>query len=180
METPGLSVMKIPFTDISSTSQRYSLDNLVLDTREELFDLHGPIQLDCSLTKKGDTRVLLDGRMKATILLRCDRCLTRYQVVVDAPVWMIFELHAAADWSATEIDLQPQDLDVVTLTDPVVDLVDAARQQIYLELPMRHLCQKSCKGLCPHCGEDLNRKTCSCTGASGNNPFAVLAALKKE
>ena len=177
---PRLSEMKISFGDISVSPQRYELDNLVLDTGAELFDLVGGVHLDCSLVKKGESRVLLQGRVRATVLLNCDRCLTPYQVAVSAPVWMFFEYNDAGSWSTGEIDLQPEDLDVVTLSEPVVDLVDAARQQIYLELPMRHLCQASCKGLCPYCGVDLNQGTCSCAGATDSNPFAVLAALKKN
>jgi uncharacterized protein len=171
--------MKISFADITVSPQRYVLDNLVLDTGDELFDLVGGIDLDCSLVKKGEARVLLQGRVRATVLLDCDRCLKQYQIAVGAPVWMFFEYNDAGSWSAGEIDLQPEDLDVVTLAEPVVDLADAARQQVYLELPMRHLCRASCKGLCPYCGVDLNESTCSCAGATVSNPFAVLAALKK-
>ena len=175
-----LSEMKISFSDITVSPQRFEIDNLALDTGDELFDLVGCVHLDCSLVKKGEARVLLQGRVRATVLLHCDRCLTQYQIAVDAPVWMIFEYNDAGNWTAGEIDLQPEDLDVVTLAEPVVDLADAARQQIYMELPMRHLCRVSCKGLCPYCGVDLNSTACSCAGATGSNPFAVLAALKKK
>jgi len=179
-ERSCLTEVKIPFSEISVTSQRYLIDNLVFDTREELFDLHGTVHFDCSLVKKGEARVLLQGQIRATVMLNCDRCLAQYQVVIDAPVWMIFELDDGATWSKEEIDLRPEDLDVVPVTEPVIDLVDAARQQIYLELPMRHLCRESCKGLCPQCGVDRNRTECSCVPDTRGNPFAVLAALKKQ
>ena len=171
--------MQIPFSEISATSQRYSLDSFDLDTAEELFDLDGGVNLDCTLVKKGEARVLLQGRLGATVHLRCDRCLRDYQVDLDAPVWMVLEYNDPGSWHGGEIDLQPEDLDVVTLTEPVVDLVEAARQQIYMEIPMRHLCRDSCKGLCSQCGADLNRQKCSCVPEDRNNPFAALAALKK-
>jgi uncharacterized protein len=177
---PALSVMKIPFSEISATLQRYTLKSIAFDTVEELFDLVDGVNLDCTLVRKGEERVLLQGRLATTVILSCDRCLREYQVDLDAPVWMVFELNDTGSWPTGEIDLQPEDLDVVTLNEPVVDLVEAARQQIYMELPMRHVCHESCKGLCPQCGIDLNHKSCSCAQYDRSNPFAVLAALKKE
>jgi len=176
---PGRSVRQIPFSEISTTSQRYTLDSITFDTTEELFDLDGGVDLDCTLVRKGEARVLLQGRLATTVLLCCDRCLQGYRVVLDAPVWMFFECNDSGHWPTGEIDLQPEDLDVVTLDEPVVDLVEAARQQIYMELPMRHLCRDTCKGLCPQCGVDLNHESCSCPQPGTDNPFAVLAALKK-
>ena len=31
-----------------------------------------------------------------------------------------------------------------------------------LELPMNLLCSEECRGLCPHCGKNLNREKCAC------------------
>ena len=36
------------------------------------------------------------------------------------------------------------------------------REQFYLALPMKPLCRQDCKGLCPHCGTNLNTETCQC------------------
>jgi uncharacterized protein len=38
-----------------------------------------------------------------------------------------------------------------------VDLTANMREDIILELPQRALCAEDCKGLCPHCGKDLNK-----------------------
>ena len=37
-----------------------------------------------------------------------------------------------------------------------------AQDDILLELPIRMLCSEDCKGLCPMCGCNLNKETCSC------------------
>lgn len=175
----GLSVMKIPFAEISVISQRYTLGDVIFDTSKESFDLDGGIQFDCSLSRKSDVRVQLQGRMQARVRLVCDRCLQDFSVDLDTSVWMIFEVTETGKWPDGEIDLKPEDLDVVMLTEPVIDLVEAARQQVYMELPMQHICHKSCKGLCPQCGVNRNHTACSCEEITSDNPFAVLAALKR-
>ncbi|HOO45483.1 MAG TPA: DUF177 domain-containing protein [Deltaproteobacteria bacterium] len=34
--------------------------------------------------------------------------------------------------------------------------------EMVLSLPMRYICSPDCKGLCPHCGVNLNTETCMC------------------
>ena len=43
------------------------------------------------------------------------------------------------------------------------------REQIYLALPMKFLCNVDCRGLCPNCGANLNEVECECaSGAVGS------------
>ena len=42
------------------------------------------------------------------------------------------------------------------------------------------LCREDCRGLCPHCGKDLNEGLCGCRSAEPEDPVdARLAALKQ-
>ncbi len=34
--------------------------------------------------------------------------------------------------------------------------------ELVLSLPLRYICSPECKGLCPHCGANLNKKICTC------------------
>jgi uncharacterized protein len=45
---------------------------------------------------------------------------------------------------------------------------------------MRVLCKETCKGLCPHCGKDLNATICDCRMEFIDERLAVLKKLKKE
>jgi uncharacterized protein len=42
---------------------------------------------------------------------------------------------------------------------------------------MRPLCKPDCKGLCPHCGIDLNVEQCNCADADVDERMAALRAL---
>jgi len=43
-----------------------------------------------------------------------------------------------------------------------VDLTDDIREEIVVDYPIKPLCQESCKGVCPECGQNLNEAVCGC------------------
>lgn len=43
-----------------------------------------------------------------------------------------------------------------------VELKEHVIAAVLLSLPMKSVCDEACKGLCPHCGEDLNEGQCDC------------------
>lgn len=65
-----------------------------------------------------------------------------------------------------------------TIRGTVIDLTEAAMAALFTQLPMRFLCKKSCKGLCPQCGANLNEARCSCQEGASDNPFAALTSME--
>ena len=59
-----------------------------------------------------------------------------------------------------------------------LELEDVLREQVLLSLPPRVLCSPDCKGLCPHCGQDLNSASCSCTQSSPDPRWSALSELR--
>lgn len=47
-----------------------------------------------------------------------------------------------------------------------LDLLEVAREAIFLQLPQRPLCATDCKGLCPTCGVNRNGLECACVEGS--------------
>ena len=47
-----------------------------------------------------------------------------------------------------------------------LDLSEAVRQYRESALPLRPLCRPDCRGLCPHCGHNLNTGACGCAAAA--------------
>ena len=63
----------------------------------------------------------------------------------------------------------------------VLELDDAVRTAVLLELPSRILCKEDCRGLCAQCGANLNVNACSCQkDLTSRNPFSALASLLNE
>ncbi len=79
----------------------------------------------------------------------CDRCMEDASLKLEAKLDTIFDLNEAKD-------------DSLTLENGKIDLDRTAYDALSLEIPMVILCREDCKGLCPHCGVNLNNETCSC------------------
>ena len=53
--------------------------------------------------------------------------------------------------------------------DEFADLTEELRECIILSFPSNPLCSEDCKGLCPHCGADLNKGPCHCRPTEGGD-----------
>ncbi len=120
--------------------------------------------------------VYLQGEVAAEIGLICDRCLTDFNrnirikfsyILLGRPVSEIKE----------QIELKDEDMEISFFDGIEVPLADLFREQILLQIPMKHLCREDCRGLCPICGADLNREKCACHSRKPENPFAVLKKI---
>ena len=59
-------------------------------------------------------------------------------------------------------------------------LEDALREQVLLATPVRALCRDDCKGLCPHCGRNLNVEQCNCEQHVSDPRWDALSDIKKK
>lgn len=171
--------MLVRFSEISPHGSQYDIRKI-----EGLDDLPGLVVGDllearCSLMRKGETKVELQGRLKSALILDCDRCLASYQQEVDVALQMLFEVATDAAWQVKDLEYRIPDLDTIILDEPVIDLDDVIRQQLYLALPMKSLCSPQCKGICSRCGANRNLVLCGCADNYENSPFAALAQLKR-
>ena len=111
--------------------------------------------------------------LKAEIDVRyetvCDRCLRP----IEARFTPIFEKAVAMSG-----ELQNEDQDEYLIAeDKMLDLDEPIREAIVLEFPTKHLCREDCKGLCPHCGKDLNEGPCTCKTQETDPRMAAFARL---
>ncbi len=129
-----------------------------------------------SLSKHGQD-ILVRGSLAGQMELACSRCLEPFT----APAAIDFDLllvPGPPGASPEDEELSPTDLDLDYYTGEIVDLESLLREQIILMLPLKPLCDEACKGLCPHCGANLNREACQCKTETVDSPFASLAKLK--
>jgi uncharacterized protein len=138
------------------------------------FKVVSPATLTGEVRKDGQ-KVRLQGKLTATLEVACSRCLEPLNVPIDLALDLLFlpatpaagtaHGRAVAHGKDDEDDGDPvadDDLGVSYYKDDVLDLGDIVREQFYLVLPMKPLCRNDCRGLCPVCGINRNRETCTC------------------
>ena len=59
-------------------------------------------------------------------------------------------------------------------------LEDVLREQVLLALPLRAICCDDCKGLCPHCGKNLNLEQCNCAEPVDNPRWSALKEIREK
>jgi uncharacterized protein len=117
------------------------------------------------------------GRVKTRVLVGCSRCLT------DTEVPLAFDLEEEffpeIDVSTGHALPKPDDNGLGFMIDASheLDLGEAVRQHMVLELPMQTICRETCAGLCPKCGANLNEGPCTCTEDDIDDRLAPLRAL---
>lgn len=102
--------------------------------------IRGPLRL--SRTKEG---ILVQGKLAIGIEDECYRCLdpVQHELVVD-----IEELYTHPPRSDSEFSVGD---------DAILDLAPLLRAEVIILETNGALCRPDCKGLCPNCGENLNR-----------------------
>jgi uncharacterized protein len=119
--------------------------------------------------------IFFQGQISGGVVGHCARCLEPYTFELEKEFFIVLvpkaELPAEAEVSGGELDLSFYE-------GAQIDLSPLVREQIILALPTRPLCREDCKGLCAHCGANLNTQPCTCTTATGDPRLAVLKNLK--
>lgn len=120
--------------------------------------------------------IFFAGTLDVALEMFCSRCLE----TVYLPLRTVFDYTLLPE-SATgkkETELKIKDLETDHYSGEVIDLVPIIFEQIMLQIPMKALCKESCKGLCPHCGINLNTANCNCRGDLVDERLAVLKNFK--
>jgi DUF177 domain-containing protein len=134
-----------------------------------------PVSVEFDIHKDKQT-FRLDGRVKATLELPCSRCLEPFRWEVDEPFELTYEPRPAAS-AEGEREIEDADFSAAFYDNDEIDLEQLVRERFEMSLPMKPLCREDCKGLCPVCGTNWNRGSCTCTTDWEDPRMAALKAL---
>ena len=149
----------------------------VFGLEQEEFRLVAPVEFSADVRKDAE-KVRLVGRVKTALQVACSRCLEPFTVPVDAPFDLLF-LPAEHEAEAAEREIEDDDVGVSHYRDDVIDLGEVMREQFFLALPMKPLCQDDCRGLCPVCGINRNTGTCTCEATWVDPRMAPLSKFRR-
>jgi uncharacterized protein len=159
---------------VESQKQDFAIDSA--DCR-----LSAPVKVTGTLEKVA-REVFFQGRVETRLKVTCCRCLEPFQFLVKSGVTAHFvpeSNHAQED--RPEIELHAEDIDIEYYEGDAIDLAQAVHDQILLSLPASCLCREDCRGLCPHCGANLNQGDCGCRDeVSGDPRLDILKTLKDK
>ena len=136
-----------------------------------------PVDLAFEIHKDKD-KFRLVGTVVTELELPCSRCLEPFRLPVAAPFDLRY-LPASEVSSDGEREVDDEDLETSYYENDAIDLNGLMREQFYLALPMKPLCQDDCRGLCPQCGTNLNTGNCSCAPVWEDPRLAALKNLLK-
>lgn len=117
--------------------------------------------------------ILISGQIVTSWNGECRRCLEDASGRIDILVRELFERQDKG------LD-QNLDTDTYRYVGEVLDLKEMVKDQVLLELPIAPLCKVDCRGLCIHCGVDLNQAQCDCEMSIRDPRWHALDALLEK
>ena len=107
------------------------------------------------------TEVMVKGNLLAEVKLQCSRCLKDFRSVLSVPIDVVY--HPVEELKGEDKhEIKVEELDMDFYSGEKLDLLDLIMEQLMLNLPMKPLCNESCRGICLKCGTDLNIDNCNC------------------
>jgi uncharacterized protein len=169
----------LDFTDLPTGGREF-------DRQLELEEVGGPrgalvvnpVRL-VGRVRPGGRGAELGAALEATLRLECSRCLEGF----DAPLATRFSLilvSEASEFGSGETRVDDEDSLLFYAGQGQADLREIAREQIWLNLPLKPTCRADCAGLCPTCGANRNLLQCSCRPEEPDPRLAGLAAWREQ
>ena len=108
-----------------------------------------------------------------TLHLICDRCLDAYTAEFNEEVDRIFQIGSGTLDDDEEVEIVPEG-------SKEIDLSNTLYEAIVIAQPIRVVCKEDCKGLCAHCGANLNHTQYTCRTTAIDPRLEKLRILLKE
>lgn len=136
----------------AGSERRYDINGATIRLADDLRQtepIEGRLKVD--RTNRG---VVVDAALRTAIAGACARCLRDIEVPLEVEIHE--EVLPSVDFATGRALDQSAEPEVARLTDHhELDLATLAAEAISLAEPIAPLCEASCPGLCPTCGERL-------------------------
>lgn len=151
--------MRIEISKLSAEGDRYEGDEPkeLLDLEGDRFiEPSGPVHYDF-LAQEASRQLVVRGGLRVRLELMCSRCAEFFSTTVeDSSFLRAYEVKAGTE---------------------VVDIGGDMREALLLKIPAYPVCSPECRGLCPQCGQNLNKGLCSCRAPEKPSPWDDLNQL---
>jgi uncharacterized protein len=153
------------------------------DEATQTSDLAVKGQAELIKEHRGPKEVVADIRVRAqwsgTFEVPCARCLDPVKHALNGDFDLLFR-PLGIDAGPSERALGAPETEIGYYQEGGLALEDVLREQVLLSLPARTLCSADCKGLCPHCGSNLNEGACKCEARPPDDRWSALSGLRSQ
>ncbi len=140
----------------------------------------GPLSWTATAERAGN-EIRIAGSLNTSIEVPCSRCLEASRITISKPFDLFFRKRDEAMFDEDEeIELDEKETRTAFFNGTQLAITDILREQILLALPMKALCTVDCKGLCPHCGINLNSGSCNCPNDDFSPHMDTLLEIKRR
>jgi uncharacterized protein len=123
--------------------------------------------------------IRLAGDLATSLQLPCARCLEPVTQGIAHHFDLLYRPQGV-DAGREELSVTAAEAEVSYYQGEGLLLEDALREQVLLCVPLKVICREDCKGLCPHCGANLNQGQCSCTEPVRDPRWAALQEIRSK
>ncbi|HLV10642.1 MAG TPA: DUF177 domain-containing protein, partial [Halanaerobiales bacterium] len=138
--------MKLDLSTLKEPGSRKTLKKQIklpdLNFREQIIETPYFFNVSLTIFNTRDSYII-KGEFKGEIVLQCSRCLDKFD----------YKIKLKMDNEILKKDVNDPEM---------IDITNIFVENILLSIPIKVICKKNCKGLCPVCGKNLNKDNCDC------------------
>jgi uncharacterized protein len=123
--------------------------------------------------------IRLVGDFDTRLEMRCARCLEPVEREIGGHFDLIFRPLGVVP-RPQESAISEAETEIGFYQGKGLQLEQALAEQILLAVPIRELCRAECKGLCPHCGRNLNAEECNCQPSAPDPRWSALGEMRDK
>src|SRR5690348_5125097 len=123
--------------------------------------------------------IRLRGRLATSLELPCARCIEPVKQDVNREFELLYRPQGP-DAGRDELSVTDAEAEIGYYQGEGLLLEDLLREQVLLALPLKVTCREDCRGLCVHCGKNLNEEQCSCTTAIEDPRWTALREIRSK
>ena len=165
--------------ETTGATRSYEVDTDLGSDFDEELKIMSPLTGQVSFLRTGPD-ILVRGTLQAIVEKTCGRCLTKFTTPVS--IELEEEFFPTLDIITGTAIVQSPEVEEANLIDEqhILDLWEVIRQEFLVKSDSLFYCRPDCKGLCPHCGQDLNLGSCDCRNEAIDPRWAGLQVLLED
>jgi uncharacterized protein len=123
--------------------------------------------------------IRVKGKLETSLEVPCARCLEPVIHEVERSFDLLYR-PLGIDSGHEELSVTDAEAEIGYYEGEGLLLEDTLREQVLLALPLKTLCREDCKGLCPHCGKNLNEVQCACEDVVEDPRWSALKEIRDK